>query len=147
MLKKVSIVALAAFAATASVAFGQNELVIYPNKGQGQQQMEKDKYDCYSWAKQQTGFDPTELPPTQASKEQQGSEAKGAARGAAIGGIGGDVAKGAARGTAIGLIVKRAKSKKAAKAEQQQTADYEAKRTEYDRAYGACLEGRGYTVK
>ncbi|GAB63029.1 MAG: glycine zipper family protein [Candidatus Jettenia sp.] len=33
-------------------------LIIYPAKGQSQEQMEKDKYECYSWAKQQTGFDP-----------------------------------------------------------------------------------------
>ena len=34
------------------------ELVIYPAKGQSQEQMDKDKYECYTWGKQQTGFDP-----------------------------------------------------------------------------------------
>jgi len=27
------------------------ELVIYPAKGQSNEQMEKDKYECYTWAK------------------------------------------------------------------------------------------------
>jgi hypothetical protein len=40
----------------------QQELIIYPAKGQGPEQMEKDKYECYNWAKQQTGFDPVQLP-------------------------------------------------------------------------------------
>lgn len=34
------------------------DLIIYPAKGQSQEQMEKDKYECYKWAKQQTGVDP-----------------------------------------------------------------------------------------
>jgi hypothetical protein len=29
------------------------ELVIYPAKGQSAEQMDKDKYECYTWAKQQ----------------------------------------------------------------------------------------------
>lgn len=38
------------------------DVYIYPQKGQSQQQQEKDKYECYSWAKQQTGFDPVASP-------------------------------------------------------------------------------------
>ncbi len=147
MRKEFSFLALAAFAVTASIAFCQDEPLIYPNKGQDQQQIEKDKYECFSWAKQQTGFDQSEPLPSKAHGEQQGANAKGTARGAAIGAIGGDVAKGAARGTVIGVIARRAKSRKADKAQQQQTAAHEAKRKEYDRAYRACLEGHGYTVK
>ena len=37
---------------------------IYPAKGQSQQQMEQDKFDCYNWAKKQTGFDPMNPPPS-----------------------------------------------------------------------------------
>jgi len=32
------------------------ELMIFPAKGQSEDQMEKDKFECYSWAKKQTGF-------------------------------------------------------------------------------------------
>jgi hypothetical protein len=35
---------------------------IYLNKGQGQKQQDNDKYECYGWAKQQTGFDPMVQP-------------------------------------------------------------------------------------
>ncbi len=38
------------------------DFMIYPAKGQSQDQMEKDKFECYSWAKGQTGFDPMEMP-------------------------------------------------------------------------------------
>ena len=34
------------------------ELMIYPAKNQSNEQTEKDKFACYSWAKGQTGFDP-----------------------------------------------------------------------------------------
>ncbi|MCX5912560.1 MAG: hypothetical protein NTV04_11575 [Deltaproteobacteria bacterium] len=48
-----------------NLAFAQ-EMVIYPAKGQNPQQMEKDKGECYVWAKGQTGFDPMQPPPTSA---------------------------------------------------------------------------------
>ena len=38
------------------------ELIVYPAKGQSNEQMEKDKFECYSWAKGQTGFDPMQMP-------------------------------------------------------------------------------------
>ena len=33
------------------------EPFIYPNKGQSKEQTEKDKYSCYQWAKQESGFE------------------------------------------------------------------------------------------
>ena len=52
------------------------ELVIYPAKGQSNEQTEKDKYACYSWAKGQTGFDPmvapqATIPPPGATAEKR----------------------------------------------------------------------------
>lgn len=38
-------------------ALAQN-WIVFPAQGQSQEQMERDKYDCYTWSKQQTGFDP-----------------------------------------------------------------------------------------
>ena len=38
------------------------EVFIYPNKGQSAEQQEKDKYDCYGWAKNNSGFDPMAPP-------------------------------------------------------------------------------------
>jgi len=66
------------------------DFMIYPAKGQSQEQMEKDKFECYSWAKEQTGFDPmetpkaTEPPPT---KQAKSSTAGGAVKGGAGGGL------------------------------------------------------------
>ncbi|MGH7119101.1 MAG: DUF6515 family protein [Acetobacteraceae bacterium] len=37
-----------------------DQLYIYPANGQSEQQQAQDRYDCYSWAKSQTGFDPTQ---------------------------------------------------------------------------------------
>ena len=48
-----------------NLAFAQ-EPIIYPAKGQNSQQMEKDKGECYVWAKGQTGFDPMQPPQTSA---------------------------------------------------------------------------------
>jgi hypothetical protein len=39
-----------------------DDLYVFPSKGQSQEQMERDKYDCYQWAKRQTGFDPMQRP-------------------------------------------------------------------------------------
>ena len=139
------------------------DLIIYPNKGQNQQQLEKDKYECYSWAKQQTGFDPMEVPKATAPPPQQGAQqgglVRGAARGATVGvaagAIAGDAGKGAAIGAASGALIggmrRRDQQRRQEQAQQQwaqeQTAAYTQKRNAYNRAFGACLEGRGYTVK
>ncbi len=67
------------------------ELMIYPKENQSQEQQEQDKFQCYSWARGETGFDPmapptaTEPPPRKAAK--QGGVARGAAGGAIVGGI------------------------------------------------------------
>ncbi len=139
-------------------ALGQN-LMIYPAQGQSQQQVEKDKYECYTWAKQQTGFDPMQAgsgtqPPPQ-GQPVGGERVKGAARGAAVGavagGIAGDAGKGAAAGAAGGAMVggmqQRDKKRQQAQAQQQQDAAIAKKQSDYNRAFGACMEGRGYTVK
>jgi len=136
---------------------------MYPNKGQSQEQLEKDKFECYGWAKQQSGFDPMQAPqasaPPPREEAQKGGVGKGAVRGAlvgtAAGAIAGDTGKGAAIGAASGALIggmrRRDQVAKQQQAEeqwaQQQAAEYGAKRSSYNRAYAACLEGRGYTVK
>jgi len=37
-------------------------MYIYPNKGQSQEQQERDKFECHSWAVKQSGFDPMKQP-------------------------------------------------------------------------------------
>lgn len=152
MKRVLALVVLTAFAVTAYAG----DPVIYPAKGQSQQQTEKDKNACYGWAKNQTGFDPMQPPPaTQAPPPPQGERIRGAARGAAagavIGAIAGDPGKGAAAGavggTMVGGMRQRQNRRQSAAAQQQQSAAYQSSRDEYNRAYGACMEGRGYTVK
>ena len=145
----------------AGPTFG-DDLFIYPNKGQTQQQ-EKDKYECYTWAKQQTGFDPMAQPtataPPPAQEAKQGGVVKGAARGAlvgvAVGAIAGDAGKGAAIGAAggglLGGMRRRDQQRQDQAAQEQwvnqQAATYEQNRSKYNRAFSSCMEGRGYTVK
>ena len=145
------------------------DFIIYPAKGQSQEQMDRDKYECYSWAKGQTGFDPmqmptaTEAPPPQKAKGSvAGGVAKGGLVGAGVGAGAGAIAgggKGALTGAAIGGVaggllggaVRGSQKKQDAQAQKQwadqQAAQYMEKRNTYNRAYCACLEGRGYTVK
>ena len=40
------------------------ELFIYPANGQSTEQQDKDKFECYNWARNDTGFDPMALPTT-----------------------------------------------------------------------------------
>ncbi|MES1263206.1 MAG: glycine zipper family protein, partial [Peristeroidobacter soli] len=99
-----------------------------------------------------------------------GARVKGAARGAAAGAVigeidDGDASDGAAKGAAVGAVVAgsrqrrqgRAAQEQAAQqkqqvtqqqqaAQQQAEADKKQKMDTYNRAYGACLEGRGYTL-
>ncbi|MBI5611504.1 MAG: hypothetical protein HY942_00330 [Gammaproteobacteria bacterium] len=36
------------------------QLFVYPKKGQGEQQLAADRYQCHRWSADQTGFDPTQ---------------------------------------------------------------------------------------
>lgn len=59
----------------AQPAADQDQLYIYPENGQSEQQQAQDRYDCYSWAKSQTGFDSTQpgggVPPDQSAEKNQ----------------------------------------------------------------------------
>ena len=142
------------------------EVIIYPAKGQSDDQMEKDKFECYSWAKKETGFDPMEIPtataPPPKKEAQKGGVGRGAVAGAAVGAAVGGIAKGKkglARGALIGggsgaLLggMRREKQRNEEEKtrqqwEREQGNAYMQKRNTYNRAFGACLEGRGYTVK
>lgn len=138
-------------------ASGQ-DLIVFPADGQDAEQQGKDEYECYGWAKNQSGFDPmalptaTEAPPQQ--EAQKGGAGRGAVGGAAIGAIVGDsdsAKKGAAAGALVGGArrnrQRQGEAQKQANWEQEQAQQYAAARTTYNRAYGACLEGKGYSVK
>jgi hypothetical protein len=79
---------------------------IYPNQGQSPQQEQFDKGQCYSWAVQQTGFDPANpqvaTAPPPGRQPPQGGMLRGAAGGAALGAVGGAIGGDAGEGAAIG---------------------------------------------
>ncbi len=141
----------------AGAAAQAGEPFIYPSGGQSQEQLEQDKYECYTWAKQNSGFDPMQPPPstTQVVEQRRGGVVKGALGGAALGAIIGDSSKSTGRGAAAGALIggvrqssQNRRSQEAAQQRAQQQANaYSAERASYDRAYAACLEGRDYTVK
>jgi hypothetical protein len=139
-----------------------SDFFIYPSKGQSQAQMEKDKGECYRWAVQNTGFDPSKTPrattPPPINEPETGGVVSGAARGAALGAIAGAIAGDAGKGAAIGAAtgglfggMRRSDTIRRNKArqqewERQQQQIYRQKKMDFDRAYSACLMGRGYTV-
>jgi hypothetical protein len=141
-----------------------DDLYVFPARGQSQQQTERDKYDCYNWGKRQTGFDPMQAPRATAPPPPQtaptASPLRGAVGGAAVGAVVGEIrrddpGKGAAYGAAAGALIggmrrhrqMASQQKQQQQYAQQQVAQYEHRRNEYNRAYAACLEGKGYTVK
>ncbi len=139
--------------------------IIYPNRGQNQQQEDADKFQCVNWSKQTSGFDPMAPPP--AFPSSSSSDTKAIATGAAIAGAGGALgglaigslfgaagkgaAIGAIAGGLIGGIMKKEQADKEAAVQEQrasqQAADYQKKRDTYNRAFTACMGGKGYTVK
>lgn len=131
-------------------------IVPYPAKGQSPQQQSRDEGECYGWAKQQTGIDPvaTAAAPTKqegpavGGGERVSGAARGALGGLAIGAIAGDAGKGAAIGAVGGTMVggHRARQNKAAK-EQQAEQNKSATLQHFNKAFGACMEGRGYNIK
>lgn len=132
------------------------EVFAYPKKGQSQEQFEKDQFECHKWAKGQTGVDPTQPQQSAAAPPpQKGGAVRGATRGAALGAIGGAIAGDAGKGAAIGAGVgaaggamrKAESQRQQSQAQQQAQAQAQAARAQYDKAYGVCLEGRGYQVR
>jgi hypothetical protein len=144
------------------------EVFFYPNRGQSPEQQDRDSYECYLWAVNQTGFDPSSanLAPHQkvvvVAEPPPGTDtAAGAITGAMVGAAvssHGNMVEGALVGMMAGAIFGSASD--AARQEQsyrlqeqydrqtgQRTAATERQAKEYRRALSACLEGRGYTVR
>ena len=130
--------------------------IAYPAKGQSAQQQKTDDAQCLAWAKSNTGIDPAAAsapPPKQSGPAVGGGErvrgaARGAVGGAVVGGIAGDAGDGAAIGAAAGTMAGGARARRN-QAEQNQQAQQQQQQVlnTYYRAYGACMEGRGYTIK
>lgn len=145
---------------------------VFPATGQAPDLQSKDEGSCFSWAKGQTEIDPTAPPPpTQAATAIQqtapdpskGSGAKGAAGGAAAGAaiaaIDGDAGEGVAIGGTAGAVKGRVAGRKAKKQDQAQeqqaqaqarqqaqaqaSAQADDRKTTHNKAFSACMEGKG----
>lgn len=141
------------------------QVYVYPTRGQTPQQESLDKAECFNWAGQQTGFNPMNptagmaAPPPSGGVPPGGGGMGGAARGAALGAvggaIGGDAGKGAAIGAGVGFLFGRMRRREEWQAQEQRQQQYQARqqamvsqgRGNWERAYKACLMGRGYTVE
>jgi hypothetical protein len=149
----VIVVAESASAQSLSSSLG---VVTYPSKGQSAEQQNKDEGECFAWAKGQTGIDPMAVAstPTQQSGAAVGGgervkgAAGGAAGGALIGAVAGNAGKGAAIGAVTGTLLggHQARKNKAAK-EQQAEQGKAGALQHFNKAFGVCMEGRGYSVK
>lgn len=125
----------------------------YPAKNQSAEQQATDDTQCLDWAKKNTGVDPAAVaaaPP--APTGPQGERLRGAARGAAGGAVigelvDGDSSKGAGVGAAAGVLAGGAQARRNRAAQAQKAeATTQQKLNSYYHAYGACMQGRGYTV-
>jgi len=140
-------------------------LYVFPAKDQTAQQQSGDEKYCFDWAKTQTGIDPGAIKP-QAPDQQAaanaaddatkgaraGGAARGAAAGAVIGAIAGDAGTGAAIGAASGAMAggsarRQARRDAKAGASQQAEASVAQQKATYNKAFSACMEGKGYTIK
>jgi len=141
------------------------EVYFYPTKGQSPARQERDRYECYVWARDKTGFDPSlpALAPGQRVKVEPATPpGQKAATGAFIGALLGaatsrrgekdeGAVRGAIAGAMIGATSEAADQQRAQEIQRNEQAKIDARLArqadEYRRAMTACLEGRGYTVK
>jgi len=147
-------------------------LYVFPAKNQSAKTQTGDEASCFSWAKGRTGIDPMQIKPQSAPGPQSststadagkgavaGGAVKGALLGTAVGAIAGDTGKGAAIGATTGVFAgagaKRHAQQQAAQQQQQQqaaaqqqaNASVAQQKADYNKAFSACMEGKGYTVK
>lgn len=144
------------------------QIYFYPKEGQTAEQQSRDHYECYNWAVQQTGFDPSQssIPPERRVKvvpmPPPGHDTTvlaitGAVLGALIAGprhAGAGALIGAGSGAIAGAVSDAARLQQAQHLEEAYVnrdealdARYEGKARDFRQAMSACLEGRGYSVK
>jgi hypothetical protein len=134
-------------------------LTVFPANKQSRQQQKEDEFECYKWGMERSGVDPLNLPKVQAEPVPSGptgaavgGAARGAAAGLAIGAVAGNAGRGAAIGATAGAIGGR-RSGQQAQAQQRQQSQANASNQEREiwnsfvKAFAACMEGKGYTVR
>ncbi|MDT8440087.1 MAG: glycine zipper 2TM domain-containing protein [Desulfuromonadales bacterium] len=147
----------------------ETEVFFYPLHGQSGERQDRDRFECYLWARQQTGFDPSlpALAPHQrihvVARPPTGEETlAGAFTGAVLGAIigaphssGEGAVVGAIAGAALGAAAESARYASETRSlqarhdrySQERYAEQDRRSRLYRRAMSACLEGRGYSVR
>ena len=132
------VLATAVFSGCASTGPPATSTVAYPAKGQNAEKQLFDTNECQTWARQQTGYDPTK----ETAKGAAIGGLLGAAGGAAVGAaVGAATGGGAGSGAAAGAIIGGVGGTVGGGAYQ-----YSKTKDGYEQAYSACMQGRGYTV-
>ena len=153
---------VAVSASPASVPAHLSRFYLYARRGQSAEQQERDRFECFHWAAQQTGFDPSRRAMPREDREQVvpspsgGTILAGTVTGALVGAAVSDpwdteegAFIGAIAGTALGAVTANAEARAIRTAHQETPAraSYEQQAADHRRAMSACLEGRGYVVK
>jgi hypothetical protein len=144
------------------------QVIFYPKAGQSPEQQDRDRYECYRWSVQQTGFDPAgpQVAPHQrvevvAATPPGVNTVSGAFTGAVLGAAvsnprsaGGGALIGAIAGGLLGAAADQGNADQARQIQRQldrgdaqRLAQNEQQAVNFRRAMSACLEGRGYTVQ
>lgn len=144
------------------------QVIFYPNAGQSAAQQDRDRYECYRWAVQQSRFDPNS---PQAAPQQRVdvvpaappgvNTAAGAVTGAILGAAvsrpraaGGGAIIGAVAGALVGASADANNEAQAERIQQRydqrdarQNARLDRQAEDFRRAMSACLGARNYTVR
>ena len=134
-------------------------VMAYPARGQSQQQLDRDRYECHRWAVNESRFDPSApgVPEPYRVRVESGpppgaTTIAGALTGAILGAAvasprneGAGAVVGAIAGAAIGSAAEQNNAEVEARTSRR-AAQYDASANSYRRAVSACLVGRGYSV-
>lgn len=138
-------------------------MYFYPERGQGDEQQDRDRYECYRLAVRDSGVDPGMTPVSRAwspppppvrrdGADVVGGAAAGAIVGAAVSGprhAGQNAVIGAVFGAMLGAAAQesRAQAAEAAQARHAEAASRARQPLDnFRRAMGACMQSRNYTV-
>jgi phage tail tape-measure protein len=137
-MKRVVGVILVTAALAGCASSEQPSVAAYPARGQSPQQQARDAGECQGWARQQSQYDPA----TDTAKGAGIGLAVGALAGAATGAaVGAATGTGAGRGAATGAVIGGVGGTAVGAG-----YGYSHNRDGYDRAYAACMAGRGYST-
>ena len=153
-----------------SFAYAGMGTYAFPQKGQTPEMQQQDEQGCAQWASDQTGINPAVLQYKQQEAQadlQKGAEEANKPRvvrklgrvaltGAAVGSMNENMNSGAGKGAAMAATVgasrmlgQRADQKAQAPLNEAnaKAGQVQAETEQYVRAYSACMEGKGYSIR